>query len=180
MNPTNQPRLIGSVLLASALCLVACDKANSGSTKDADPQGQMADDHGHDHGDDGHSHDDAEGTEAHPHGDDFELGPITLGEDTFEVWQSHGNAEPGKELHLSIDGGSMDSGGRSWGDVTLRAWIGTADRLSSLVARGEYDTENNRFNAHAIVPDPTPEGSAWWIEMELPDGTKHVSNVPLQ
>ena len=59
----------------------------------------------------------------------------------------------------------------------VRAWIGTEDRTLSYVGKGEFSTSAGTYSIHATAPDPLPENAQWWIEIELPDGTKNVGAV---
>ncbi len=63
------------------------------------------------------------------------------------------------------------------GETVVRAWIGTQERLKSVVGKGEYAPSHDDYDIHAAAADPSPENSIWWIEIEKPDGTKVVGSV---
>ncbi len=120
------------------------------------------------------SHTDASGDHAH-HDDEVALDPATIGEMTVELAQGHGAVEPGKEGHLIVKLPYNDSGA-----TVVRAWIGTEDRTLSFVGKGEYAPSHDDYDIHATAPDPLPENTMWWIEIEKPDGTKVVgSSTPI-
>lgn len=132
--------------------------------------------HGHDHAE-GQDHD--HGTETaeahghdHDHGDEVELGVLTAGDMQIAASQSHGNVEAGKEGHLVIKLPHNDAGA-----TVVRAWIGTEDRTLSTVGRGEYAAGHNDYDIHAMAPNPLPEGTMWWVEIEKPDGTKAIGSI---
>lgn len=169
------------LVIATGLCtwgLSACKKseptdAGSGAQEHSDAQdhdhstGDAAhDDHGHEHADD-ESHDD--------HGEEIALGSTTIGDSTVECWQGHGTVAAGKELHLVVKLPYNDSGA-----TIVRAWIGTEDRLASMVALGQYAPSHDDYDIHAVAPDPLPADAKWWIEIEKPDGTKSVGSIDLR
>lgn len=132
--------------------------------------------HGHDHAE-GQDHD--HGTETaeahghdHDHGEEVELGVLTAGDMQIAASQSHGNVEAGKEGHLVIKLPHNDAGA-----TVVRAWIGTEDRTLSTVGRGEYAAGHNDYDIHAMAPNPLPEGTMWWVEIEKPDGTKAIGSI---
>jgi hypothetical protein len=136
--------------------------------------------HDHDHeGDHSHGDGDAsaheEGEGGHEHGEEVSLGTTTIGDDRVECWQGHGGAAPGKELHLVVKLPYSDDGA-----TTVRAWIGTEDRLASMVAKGQYAPSHGDYDLHAMAPDPLPGGARWWIEIEKPDGTSSVGSIALK
>jgi hypothetical protein len=119
-----------------------------------------------DHGEDVH----AEG-EDHGH-DEAPLGTTTVGDMKVELAQGHGKVEAGKEGHLVVKLPYNDKGA-----TTVRAWIGTEDRLKSLVGKGEYASSHDDYDIHAVAPSPLPENVMWWMEIEKPDGTKVVGSA---
>lgn len=132
-------------------------------------------DHGHSHGDHGHSH----GEGGHSHGENEDghelvaLGAFDIGGMSVGAFQGHGSVEPGKEGHLVVKLPYSDKG-----ETNVRAWIGTEDRTLSSVGKGEYGSSGDQFDIHATAPDPLPENSSWWVEIEKPDGTKVIGPMP--
>ena len=150
--------------LAFTAILASCDK------HDHDETGG----HGHDHGSetaDAHGHDHAMGDHDHDH-DEVPLGKFMIGEYEAEAAQSHGNVAAGKEGHLVIKLPYNDNGA-----TIVRAWIGTEDRTLSTVGRGEYAADHDDYDIHAMAPSPLPDDVKWWVELEKPDGTKHLGSI---
>ena len=102
------------------------------------------------------------------------LGTFDVGGLMIEAAQSHGNVEPGKESHLVVKLPYKDDGAS-----VVRAWLGTEDRTLSTVGKGEYGASHDDYDIHAVAPDPLPEGTKWWLEIEKPDGTKIVGSFPI-
>ena len=118
------------------------------------------------HGPDPASHTDASGAHAH-HDDEAALAPITIDGMTIELAQGHGALEAGKEGHLVVKLPYNDNGA-----TIVRAWIGAEDRTLSFVGKGKYAPSHDDYDVHAVAPDPLPENTMWWIEIEKPDGVK--------
>ncbi len=114
--------------------------------------------------------------EADPSGGDHghaetPLGTAQIGEITIVCAQGHGEVGPGKEMHLVVKLPYSDNGA-----TIVRAWVGSDDRMGSRVAKGVYASSHDDYDVHAEAPDPLPEGSTWWIEIEKPDGSKQVGS----
>lgn len=129
--------------------------------------------------DENHSHEEEKKDHAHEEKGEHEHEEVTLG--TFEVSgisieaaQGHGKVEPGKESHLVVKLPFNDNGA-----TIVRVWIGTEDRTLSSVGKGDYASSHDDYDVHAVAPDPLPEGSKWWVEIEKPDGTRAVGSIPL-
>lgn len=165
-------------LLAGALA--GCGGSDGGSASDGDTTAAHDDDH--DHADGDHDHDHADGDhdhaheggmgDEHDHGEEVSLGTTMVGDWEIEAWQGHGELEPGKEMHLVVKLPFEDDGATS-----VRAWIGTENRLASIVGRGEYAPSHDDYDLHAEAPSPLPDGAKWWIEIERPDGTTAVGSI---
>ncbi len=162
--------------------LAGCDREEdamvpaAGEHHDGMADDDHADDHADDHDHDGeaghdHDHEHAGMSGEDPH-DEVPLGTIELDGLTLELAQGHGEIAPGKELHLVVKP-TPDDGGAS----VVRAWLGTEDRLSALVARGTYAASHGDYDLHAVAPDPLPEDVRWWIEVERPDGTVLTGSI---
>lgn len=157
---SNFMKLIVIMAVAFGLALTGCKKSGDetgGST--------TADDHGHDHDHDGHDHD-------HDHGEEISLGTAKVGELAVECFQGHGETAAGKEMHLVVKLPYTDNGAS-----IVRAWIGTDDRLASMVGRGEYAASHDDYDIHVEAPDPLPDNAMWWIEVESPEGTKSLGSI---
>lgn len=143
-------------VMSLAALLTSCDNKESDSPKDTKPDSSANKEE-----------------EEHAH-DDVALGEFEIGGMMVKAAQGHGNVEPGKESHLVVTLPYKDDG-----QTVTRAWIGTEDRTLSTVGKGEYAASHNDYDIHAIAPNPLPEGTKWWLEIEKPDGTKSVGSIPL-
>lgn len=111
--------------------------------------------------------------EDHSHGDDeVPLGTAAIGDAKVEFSQGHGKVEAGKEGHLVVKLPYNDRGA-----TIIRAWIGTEDRLQSVVGKGEYAPSHDDYDVHAVAPDPLPQNAMWWVEIQKPDGSKSVGSI---
>ena len=115
----------------------------------------------------------AENHDEHDHGVETNLGTFKIGELAVEAAQAHGEVEAGKESHLIIKLPYNDQG-----ETLVRAWIGLADRTLSSIGKGEYAPSHNDYDIHMVAPDPLPEDSQWWIDIEKPNGTNIVGSFP--
>lgn len=136
---------------------------------------------GHSHG--GHSHDDHDhnhdhGDHDHDHGHDdhgpaVELEGATIG--AFQVRATRsGDVKAGGEL--AVDIWATPSGEAKV--AAVRAWVGNEDAAGSVKARLELEKDNH--HGHVEVPDPLPEGSRLWIEIEDDKGGSAVGSVDLK
>jgi hypothetical protein len=160
------------VTMAGLLAAVgACERR--GEQAATPPQPGSAQTHTHP---DGTTHAHGDGEHAHHHDDhdhdEVELGTFTFGDMQVQLAQSHGLVEPGREGHLVVKLPYNDGGA-----TIVRAWLGTEDRTLSYVGRGEYSASHDDYDIHAMAPDPLPENTMWWIEIERPDGTKVVASA---
>ena len=156
-------------IIAGTLALSGCDNE---SPNPDDPT--HADHDGHDHGDGDHDHDGEmhDDHDDHDHANEIALDPMTVGGMTVELAQGHGEIEPGKELHLVVKLPYSDNGA-----TVIRSWLGTEDRFASVVSKAEYAPSHDDYDVHAIAPDPLPENTMWWIEIEKPDGQKLLGST---
>lgn len=147
-----------ALVLAGAACGGSGDD-NPGTTAGTDDPGRTA------------PGGDALGEEEHAH-DESPLGTVTIGSMKVELAQGHGGVAAGREGHLVVKLPYSDNGA-----TIVRAWIGTEDRTLSFVGKGEYAPSHDDYDVHAMAPDPLPENTMWWIEIEKPDGTKVVGSA---
>ena len=120
-----------------------------------------------------HEHEDDHAEDDHAH-DEVSLGTVTIGDMEIELAQGHGMVEAGVESHLVVKLPYKDDGA-----TVVRAWIGTDDPTLSYVGIGEYASSHDDYDIHATAPDPLPDGAAWWVEIEKPDGTTVVGSAPI-
>jgi hypothetical protein len=143
-------------VMSLAALLASCDNKESDSPKDTKPDSSANKEE-----------------EEHAHNEVL-LGEFEIGGMMVKAAQDHGSVEPGKEGHLVVTLPYNDEG-----QTVTRAWIGTEDRTLSTVGKGDYAASHNDYDIHAIAPNPLPEGTKWWLEIEKPDGTKSVGSIPL-
>jgi hypothetical protein len=168
MNDTTKTLLAAT--LAGVLTLNGCTKEPSQPS--TAPQ---AGDHGHEdgeHADHNHAGEDHDAHMEDDHADAFSLGTVRAGDLEIELSQGHGEIAPGKELHLTVKLPYSDAGA-----TVVRAWLGTEDRYASVVAKAEYAPAHDDYDVHALAPEPLPENTMWWVEIERPDGTKLLASV---
>lgn len=171
----NSTTTILAILAACGLTLVGCGESGGegdhGHSADSQAQSEDALTHadGSTHGD--HADGEQMDEEDHDH-DEVALDPATIGGMTVELAQNHGAIEAGQESHLVVKLPYSDNGA-----TIVRAWIGTDDRTLSFVGKGEYAASHDDYDIHAIAPNPLPEHTMWWIEIEKPDGTKTVGSA---
>lgn len=171
-------RMVKIACLVGALAMLQSGCKKSEDTAPSKPDGATASRTAHVHAD-GSTHDDhGDGGEAHggDHAhDEVSLGTVTIGDMKVELAQGHGKVAAGKEGHLVVKLPYSDKG-----QTIVRAWIGTDDRLKSVVGKGDYAASHDDYDIHATAPKPLPANAMWWIEIEKPDGTKIVGSAKPQ
>lgn len=151
--------LLGASCCALALAAFAgCDK---GTAPTAPAKAAEAAEAAHDHD---HDHDHA-AESGHSHGATTEMGEQKAGAYTVKV-SRYGDIKAGGDVPVDIwvDGGAKGK--------AVRFWFGTEDAKGSIKAKCEV--EDGHWHTHGEVPDPMPEGSKLWIEIEGEDGAKTV------
>lgn len=132
-------------------------------------------DHDHDHaknGDHDHDHDHKPGSHGGPVVD---LGSIDLEGITVAVTRDEGPITAGGDspIDATITGAEP---------IAVRFWIGTRDGRGSVKAKAAVEDPHapNRWHTHVEIPNPMPEGSQLWIEVELEGGARKVGGVDLK
>jgi hypothetical protein len=156
--------LLGVSCCALSLAVFAgCEK------KDAAAPAAKAGDHSHD-GDHAHDHDHDHAKAGSMdkddgHGETVQMGEQKAGPFTVKVSRD-GDIKAGGDVPVDIwvDGGAKGK--------AVRFWFGTEDGKGSIKAKCEVEVD--QWHTHGEVPDPLPEGSKLWIEIEGEDGTKTV------
>ena len=110
---------------------------------------------------------------THDHGEEVPLGVFDIGGMSIQAAQGHGKVKAGAESHLIVKLPHNDKGA-----TTVRAWIGAEDRTLSMVGKGEYAAGHDDYDIHTTAPKPLPAGAKWWVEIEMPDGSKAVGSFP--
>jgi hypothetical protein len=133
-----------------------------------------ADDHDHDHGDVHH-------TSMPGHGGPvIALGEQTIGSFAAVATRDQGEIVPGKDAPIDVTVTPID--GATSRPVAIRFWIGTQDARGSVKARAEIEnpSDPNRWHVHADVPNPLPEGSKLWVEIEDDRGQTTAASFDLK
>ena len=145
------------LMLLAVLGLVACGRdkpADNDKTghSDGKPDGDMAHD---DHDDEDHGEKTDRGTQ--------DAGPakVSLG--------LYGKVVPGFEAIMDIDVKDMKP-------EAVRVWIGVESAKGSMKSKLDGD---GSYHGHVDVPAKLPEGSAIWIELEAPDGSRHRTSYSI-
>jgi hypothetical protein len=179
MRPRSLVLLAGSCLALVALPMSGCDKKAPTTTPAAGAA--HADDHDHAEGD-GHDHaehaDDHDHADDHAHGDDHGHGAtVALGElvvDGMTIRASRdGDITPGGDVPIDVwvTGGTPKV-------AAVRFWVGTQDAKGSVKAKAELEKDN--WHTHAEVPNPLPEASMLWVEVETDAGAKSLASFDLK
>lgn len=155
-----KPTLLASLCCATTLLATACSKQEEDHSQ-----------HDHPHPHPAESAAAGEGEEDDEHVE-VAIGSATIGDLEVALAQGHGGVAAGKESHLILKLPTPDDG-----STIVRAWIGTQDRTLSYVGKGEYSRDHGEYDIHATAPDPLPENTLWWIEIEQPDGATSVGSA---
>lgn len=161
---------VGTMVVACAFAVGACEK--KAPTTPPKPVATATDDHGHSH-DDGHTHD-APAAHAPGHGGGvIALGEQAIGPFTVKATRDVGEIIAGKDS--PIDTTITPTGTAKV--AAVRFWIGTEDGKGSVKAKADIENpkEPTRWHTHAEIPNPLPEGSKIWVEIEDDAGAKHVA-----
>jgi len=99
-------------------------------------------------------------------GEVVELGTVTIGEWTVRAARDKGEIKAGGDA--PIDVWLTTSDGQPATVAVVRFWIGLEDARVSRKARADVENpkEPNHWHTHAEVPDPIPEGTRLWVEVE--------------
>lgn len=115
-----------------------------------------------------HTDEPAAGAHEHSHADRVALGEVKVGDHVIAVFQI-AKIELGKEGDFDLDfpaGKALPS--------AVRGWIGVESAQGSLRVRFEKETDS-RMHGHPEVPNPLPEGSKLWLEIEGAGGASKAS-----
>ena len=102
------------------------------------------------------------------HGKPIELGTARIGDFDVRASRDEGKIVAGKDAPIDV-----------WltGDIAavkaVRFWIGTKTGETSMKARANIENpdEPNHWHTHAEIPNPIPEGSQLWVEIETAEST---------
>jgi hypothetical protein len=111
------------------------------------------------------------------HGAVIELGNATIGAFGVRASRDQGEIKPGGDAPIDVWlSGSSDK------VVAVRFWIGTQDSKGSVKAKADIEDpkEPNHWHTHTEVPNPMPEGSKLWVEIETETGQKAAASFELK
>ena len=93
------------------------------------------------------------------------IGPLTVGPPPDRGKNSPGGDPPS-------DAGPTPADGTPATVVAVRFWIGTEDARGSVKAKADIEDpkQPNHWHTHTEVPDPLPDGSKLWVEIETDAG----------
>ncbi|MBL4591482.1 MAG: hypothetical protein JKY96_05930 [Phycisphaerales bacterium] len=166
-----------AVLAASLSVLPACEQ------KSSSPQQDVADKDEHEHGPDGEhaDHDDMPAASTAGHGGAvIALGTSVIGPFDVRATRDEGLIVAGKDAPIDIT--VTPTAGSTIKAAAVRFWIGTKDAKGSVKAKSEVENpaEPNRWHTHAEVPNPIPEGSKLWVEIETDNGETVIGSFELK
>ncbi|MCL4743307.1 MAG: hypothetical protein KJZ54_14015 [Phycisphaerales bacterium] len=162
------------VALASSIAVLpACEEKKPAATPAAPAN---ADDHGHDHGPGGEH---AAPTAGHG-GPVIALGEQTIGTFDVKATRDEGQIVAGKDAPIDVT--VTPVAGSTPTAAAVRFWIGTEDGKGSVKAKADIENpaEPNRWHTHAEIPNPLPEGSKLWVEIETDSGEVVVGSFDLK
>lgn len=153
--------------------LSACEKAPAPSPG---AETHSAATHNHDHD---HDHADHAGHD-HGHGEPIPLGETAAGPYRVRAARDRGELAPGGDAAIDVwIEPAADGAPRV---AAVRLWIGAEDAAGSIKARAEIENPANpaQWHTHAELPDPLPEGSRLWIEIEDDSGATTLASFDLK
>jgi hypothetical protein len=161
----NRPIIVSRLLfIALALAIAACGKQDPEPRPGPKAASQPAKKH------------DCDDTHGKPAGPAIELGTGPCG--TFTVKASRDNFPIKAGCDAPIDAWVTGAGKVS----AIRFWIGTEDAKGAIKSRAEVENplDPDHWHAHAEIPDPIPEGSKIWIEIEEKGGAKSACSFAMK
>ncbi len=174
--------LIGALTfapIATIATFTGCEENKSAHRSTQGGASSTGDGHGHDHGPGGEHID--EKPIAHGHGGTvIDLGEATFGSFLTKATRDEGPIVAGKDAPIDVTVTPVP--GSSVKVIAVRFWIGTEDARGSVKARAEIEDANdpNRLHTHAEIPNPLPDGSQLWIEIEDDQGGTTVGSLDLK
>ena len=97
------------------------------------------------------------------HGAIIELGNATIGPFKVRASRDQGEIKAGGDAPIDVW-----LTGSSEAVTAVRFWIGTQDAKGSVKAKADIEDpkEPNHWHTHTEVPNPLPQGSKLWVEIE--------------
>jgi hypothetical protein len=159
--------------LAAVSTLTGCEEKKPATTPSTAAKG---DGHGHDHGPAGEH----AAPKAGHGGAVIALGEQTIGSFSAKATRDEGPIVAGKDAPIDV---TIAAGaGSSVKAVAVRFWIGVQNAKGSVKAKAEIEDpkDPNRWHVHAEIPNPVPEGSKLWVEIEDEKGGTSVGSFDLK
>lgn len=171
MHPTS--RVTAVIALASAL-LVGCEEKKPPAAPAARAEGQAAAPAAPGAG--------MDGTKSGPgHGGAvIALGEQPIGPFIAKATRDDGPIVAGKDAPVDV---TITAAPASTVKVaSARFWIGAQDAKGSVKARAEVEDprDPNRWHVHVEIPNPLPESSKLWVEIEDEKGGRSVAGFDLK
>lgn len=109
----------------------------------------------------------------------IQLGSATIGPFNVVATRDQGQIVAGMDTPIDLT--VTPAEGSTVKAAAVRFWIGAQDARMSVKARAEIENpaEPNRWHAHAEIPNPLPEDTKLWVEIEDDAGTTSVSSFDL-
>jgi hypothetical protein len=84
--------------------------------------------------------------------------------------------------YAPIDVTITPAAGSTGSIAAVRFWIGTEDAKGSVKAKAEVENaaDPDRWHVHAEIPNPMPEGSMLWVEIEDDKGAISTGSFDLR
>ena len=157
--------------LSVAASLSGCEKSSPAPAPGKSPANATKE-HDHDH-----DHDHDQGAMAKgDHGPMIDLGSVVIGTHTVKASRDEGVLTPGGEgaFDVVIEGDLSTI-------LAVRIWVGTRDAKGSVKAKAEpeHGDHPEHRHAHVEIPSPLPDGSQFWVELEVDGGEKRVGGFKL-
>ncbi|MDP1661879.1 MAG: hypothetical protein Q8L55_08175 [Phycisphaerales bacterium] len=161
--------------LAAVSSLAGCEKKPATTAAKTDHSGHDHD-HDHDHGPNGEK----SAPKAGHGGAVIALGEQTIGAFTAKATRDDGQVVAGKDAPIDVT--ITPNAGATTKAASVRFWIGTQDAKGSVKAKAEVEDpkDPNRWHVHAEVPNPMPDGSKLWVEIEDDKGSTSVGGFDLK
>jgi len=160
--------------LAAVSVLSGCEEKKPAATP------AKADDHGHDHGPTGEHA--APKLSAPGHGGKvIALGEQAIGTFIATATRDQGEIVAGKDAPIDVT--ITPAAGTTTKAAAVRFWIGTQDAKGSVKAKAEIEDPKgapNRWHVHAEIPNPMPDGSKLWVEIEDDKGGTTAGSFDLK
>jgi len=101
------------------------------------------------------------------HGPSVALGTTDIGGLTVRAARDEAHLHAGDEAAIDV---WVENDHESV--IAVRFWVGTEDAKGSLKAKAEIENLDmpNHWHTHAVIPNPMPEGTKLWVEIETASG----------